>query len=335
MSANDPICAAIVGLGRWGQNLIAAATNKPDHPLRFVQGVTRTPSKAAQFTKHHGIPVSDDYDAMLENPAIQAVVLATPHSQHCDQICKAANAGKHVFVEKPLALTFDEAQRAIDACNTQGVTLAVVFNRRFLPAFQELYDAQTAGTLGAPLHIDANFSGPFGYQYNADMWRGSVSENPAGGMAAMGIHMLDAMIHLLGPVENVSTLSRRLAIEAPLDDTTNVQLLFQCGATGSLTTLMATNSIWRLQLFGSAGWGAMKDQHNLELALIDKEPRVIDYDANDTLAAELAAFADCAHGHGTFPVTHQEALAGVAAMEAISRSAASNGDRVSVTTVTP
>lgn len=335
MSANDPICAAIVGLGRWGQNLIAAATNKPDHPLRFVQGVTRTPSKAAQFTKHHGISVSYDYDAMLENPAIQAVVLATPHSQHCDQICKAANAGKHVFVEKPLALTFDEARRAIDTCNNQGVTLAVGFNRRFLPAFQELYDAQTAGTLGAPLHIDANFSGPFGYQYNADMWRGSVSENPAGGMAAMGIHMLDAMIHLLGPVENVSTLSRRLAIEAPLDDTTNVQLLFQCGATGSLTTLMATNSIWRLQLFGSAGWGAMKDQHNLELALIDKEPRVIDYDANDTLAAELAAFADCAHGHGTFPVTHQEALAGVAAMEAISRSAASNGDRVSVTTVTP
>jgi predicted dehydrogenase len=272
---------------------------------------------------------------MLEDPAIQAVVLATPHSQHCDQICKAANAGKHVFVEKPLALTFDEARRAIDTCNNQGVTLAVGFNRRFLPAFQELYNAQTAGTLGAPLHIDANFSGPFGYQYNADMWRGSVSENPAGGMAAMGIHMLDAMIHLLGPVENVSTLSRQLAIEAPLDDTTNVQLLFQCGATGSLTTLMATNSIWRLQLFGSAGWGAMKDQHNLELALIDKEPRVIDYDANDTLAAELAAFADCAHGHGTFPVTHQEALAGVAAMEAISRSAASNGDRVSVTTVTP
>jgi predicted dehydrogenase len=209
MSANDPICAAIVGLGRWGQNLMAAATNAPDHPLRFVQGVTRTPSKAAEFTKHHGIPVSDDYDAMLEDPAIQAVVLATPHSQHCDQICKAANAGKHVFVEKPLALTFDEARRAIDTCNNQGVTLAVGFNRRFLPAFQELYDAQTAGTLGAPLHIDANFSGPFGYQYNGDMWRGSVSENPAGGMAAMGIHMLDAMIHLLGPVENVSTLSRQ------------------------------------------------------------------------------------------------------------------------------
>ena len=67
MSANDPICAAIVGLGRWGQNLMAAATNAPDHPLRFVQGVTRTQSKAAQFTKHHGIPVSDDYDAMLES----------------------------------------------------------------------------------------------------------------------------------------------------------------------------------------------------------------------------------------------------------------------------
>ncbi|MEK9911810.1 MAG: hypothetical protein VW707_08345, partial [Candidatus Puniceispirillum sp.] len=66
MSENDPICAAIVGLGRWGQNLVSATTNALDHPLRFVQGVTRTPSKAADFAKHHGIPVSDNYEAMLD-----------------------------------------------------------------------------------------------------------------------------------------------------------------------------------------------------------------------------------------------------------------------------
>ena len=335
MSETDPVCAAIVGLGRWGKNLVTATKNAPDHPLRFLQGVTRTPLKVMDFTKHHGILVSDNYDVMLADSAIQAVVLATPHSQHCDQICKAAKAGKHVFVEKPLALTFEDAQRAVDTCNTHGVTLAIGFNRRFLPAYQELYNVQTEGTLGAALHIDANFSGPFGYQYTPDMWRGSTSENPAGGMAAMGIHMLDTMIHLLGPVESVCTLSRRRAVDAPLDDTTNVQLLFQCGATGSLTTLMATQSIWRLQLFGAAGWCAINDQHNLELALIDKEPSVKDYEPTDTLADELAAFADCARGHSTFPVTHQEALAGVAAMEAISQSAANNGERVSVMMVTP
>lgn len=333
MSAARPVCAAIVGLGRWGQSLVTAAA--PDHPLRFVRGVTRTPSKVTGFAAKHGFPVSDDYDAMLVDPAIEAVVLATPHSQHGAQICKAAEAGKHVFVEKPLALRLEEAQRAAAACNSRGVTLAVGFNRRFLPAYNALCDAYDSGILGVALHVDANFSGPFGYQYSADMWRGSAAENPAGGMAAMGIHMLDAMIHLLGPVESVSTLSRRRAIEAPMDDTTNVQLLFASGATGSITTLMATHSNWRLQLFGAAGWGAMKDQQSLELALIDGDPVLQQHDSNDTLADELAAFADCVRGRGTFPVTHEEALAGVAAMEAISQSAATRGDNVFVTQVTP
>ncbi len=330
MTLFKPISAAIVGLGRWGQNLVTA---NAEIDLNFVQGVTRTPAKVTEFATQHSLPVFDDYDAMLADPSIEAVVLATPHSQHCAQICKAAEAGKHVFVEKPLALSLTEAQKAVRSCNAHEVTLAVGFNRRFLPAYNALCDAYHANTLGKALHIDANFSGPFGYHYSADMWRGSSDENPAGGMAAMGIHMLDAMIHLLGPVRRVSTLSCRRAVEAPLDDTTHVQLEFECGATGSLTTLMATQTNWRMQLFGESGWAAMKDQQSLEVSLIDQDPVVAPYAANDTLAAELSAFAGCVRGEGNFPVTHREALQGVAAMQAISRSATSGGERVAVEAV--
>jgi predicted dehydrogenase len=330
MNASKPVTAAIVGLGRWGQNLVTANTGSN---LNFVQGVTRTPVKVTEFALQNGFPVSDDYEAMLADPSIEAVVLATPHSQHSAQICKAAEAGKHVFVEKPLALNLPEAREAVRSCNAHGVVLAVGFNRRFLPAYNALCDAYHTGSLGNALHIDANFSGPFGYHYSADMWRGSSDENPAGGMAAMGIHMLDAMIHLLGPVRRVSTLSRRRAIEAPLDDTTNVQLEFECGATGSLTTLMATQTNWRMQLFGASGWAALKDQQNLEVSLIDQEPVATPYEVNDTLADELSVFADCVRGRGSFPVTHREALQGVAAMQAISQSAATDGKRVTVEAV--
>ncbi len=326
------VSAGIVGLGRWGQTLVTAADKTP---LRIRRGVTRTPSKVAEFAAAHGVPVTDDYVALLADPDIEAVVLATPHSQHCDQICQAAEAGKHVFVEKPLALTLDEARRAIDHCDRYGVTLAVGFNRRFLPAYQALCEAHKGGRLGVALHVDANFSGPFGYDYSADMWRGTAAENPAGGMAAMGIHMLDAMIHLLGPVESVATLSRRRAVTAPLDDTTNVQLLFKSGATGSLTTLMATETNWRLQLFGAAGWGAMKDQHALELGLIGQDAVHTQYDMIDTLAGELTCFAECLGGKADYPVTHSEAMQGVAAMEAISQSAAADGARVAVAQVVP
>jgi predicted dehydrogenase len=333
VSASKPVNAAIVGLGRWGQNLVTAASDQSNPQLRFVQGVTRTPAKAVDFALLHGFPVSDDFDAMLGDPSIEAVVLATPHSQHCAQICKAAQAGKHVFVEKPLALTLDEAREAIAQCNKHGVVLAVGFNRRFLPAFKELSDAYDAGKLGTALHIDANFSGPFGYDYTAEMWRGTSAENPAGGMAAMGVHMLDVMIHLLGPVRSVSTLSRRRAIEAPLDDTTHVQIDFECGATGSLTTLMATQTNWRLQLFGSSGWAALRDQQTIEFNLLGQDVSLVQHDTTDTLADELAAFVACVRGQAHYPVTQPEAMAGVAAMEAISLSAAKNGERTSVASV--
>lgn len=330
MSDAKPVAAAIVGLGRWGQNLVTAVSDQTIRPLRFVQGVTRTPAKATDFAASQGFPISDDFDAMLNDASVEAVVLATPHSQHFSHICKAAQAGKHIFVEKPLALTLKEARDAIAQCNRQGVVLAVGFNRRFLPAFKELSDAFDRGKLGTALHIEANFSGPFGYSYTGDMWRGTSAENPAGGMAAMGIHMLDAMIHLLGPVRSVATLSRRRAISAPMDDTTHVQVDFACGALGSLTTLMATEASWRLQLFGSSGWAALRDQQALEMHLTEQDPVLVQHNVNDTLAEELATFAACIRGQGHFPVTQVEAMQGVAAMEAISLSAARGGERTPV-----
>lgn len=331
MSQQPTLNAAIVGLGRWGQNLVTAAASDTDSRIRFMRGMTRTPSKVTDFGKAQGFEITDDFDALLGDPKVQALVLATPHSMHCSQICAAAEAGKHIFVEKPLALTLGEAKDAVTACQRNKVTLAVGFNRRFLPAFQALQKQNHTGSLGVPLHIDANFSGPFGFGFTDDMWRGTTAENPAGGMAALGIHMLDAMIHLLGPVQRVTALSKRRVLSAGVDDTTTVQLDFDSGATGTLTSLMATPLNWRLQLFGSEGWAAMADQQSLEVSRLEnpKESNQT-FEAVDTLAAELNAFAGTVYEGIPFPVSMSEALAGVAAMQAISQSAAAGGSVVQV-----
>lgn len=293
--------------------------------------MTRTPSKVTGFGKAQGFEITDDFDALLADPNVQALVLATPHSMHCSQICAAAEVGKHIFVEKPLALTLSEAKDAVAACQRNKVTLAVGFNRRFLPAFQALQKQNHSGSLGIPLHIDANFSGPFGFGFTDDMWRGTTAENPAGGMAALGIHMLDAMIHLLGPVQRVTALSKRRVLSAGVDDTTTVQLDFDSGATGTLTSLMATPLNWRLQLFGSEGWAAMADQQSIEVSrLEDPKQSNQTFEAVDTLAAELNAFAAAVYEGTPFPVSMSEALAGVAAMQAISQSAAASGSVVQV-----
>ncbi|SMX23694.1 Gfo/Idh/MocA family protein [Boseongicola aestuarii] len=330
MSEQVPVRAAIVGLGRWGQNLVSSVAGQPDTGLEFTRGVTRTPDKAVDFCRSRGLRLSDDYDSVLAEADVDAVVLATPHSQHCDQICAAARAGKHVFVEKPVTLTLEEAQRAIAACDEYSVVLAAGFNRRFLPGYQALKTQMLAGHIGVALHVDANFSGPFGYDYTADMWRGTVSENPAGGMAAMGIHMLDAMIGVLGPVHAVTCLSRRRVLSAPIDDTTTVQIEFDSGATGTLTTLMATGANWRFQVFGSSGWLAMPDQSTLTLQKIGHEPEERHFQAADTLRDELEHFARCIRNGVTPIVSRQDILSGVAAMEAIAISAAMAGARTEV-----
>lgn len=317
--------AAIVGLGRWGQNLVNANAGNPESALRFTHAATRSPQKAADFCKERGLDLVAGYEDVLANPDVDAVVLATPHSQHADQICLAAAAGKHVFVEKPFALTLADAQRAVDAARSADVQLCVGFNRRFLPGFQALAGKTSDGTLGTPLHVEGAFSGSFGYGYTNDMWRGDASENPAGGMAAMGIHILDTMIRLLGPVRRVSTISRHVAVPSDLKDVTNVALDFATGATGSLSTLMSTASFWRLHLFGSKGWGHMPDQTRLIVSDLDGKTVDTAFDQIDTLALELDAFARTIRDGEDYPVSHAQALAGVAAMEAISLSAARDG----------
>src|SRR5688500_20264468 len=95
------IRAAIVGLGRWGQNLVNSVQGKSD-AIRFVAGATRTVAKAEAYAREKGFPLHDTYKKVLADPKIDAVVLATPHTQHAAQVVAAAKAGKHVFTEKPL-----------------------------------------------------------------------------------------------------------------------------------------------------------------------------------------------------------------------------------------
>ncbi|MDQ7777131.1 Gfo/Idh/MocA family protein [Paracoccus aminovorans] len=319
------IRAAIIGLGRWGQALADANIANPASALRLTHGATRSPEKADAWCRDRGLGLFGSYEEVLADPRIDAVVLATPHSQHARQIIQAAEAGKHVFVEKPLALRLEDAQAATAAAEAAGIRLCVGFNRRFLPGFRRMEQIACDGGLGQLLHVEGAFSGSFGYQYTAGMWRGDTAENPAGGMAAMGVHILDAMIALLGPVRRVAAISRHVAVPSDLRDVTNVALDFASGATGSLSTLMSTASFWRLHLFGGQGWAQMPDQHTLVTADLSGTPHSEGFAASDSLAQELDAFARAVAWNAPYPVTASQALAGVAAMAAIADSAACDG----------
>src|SRR3954470_17688961 len=133
------IRAAIAGLGWWGKNLVNSTAESS--VLRFTAANTRTRQTAEAFCREKSLTWTADLDDVLRDPAIDAVVFATPHSQHADQVRRAAAAGKHVFVEKPFAMTLRDADAMLEAADKAGIVLAVGFNRRFHPSMTRLRDA--------------------------------------------------------------------------------------------------------------------------------------------------------------------------------------------------
>ena len=311
---------AMVGLGRWGQTLIDAVQGRSEK-LRFKIGVVRRTEPVAAYATRQGLELSTDYAAVLTDPAVHGVVLATPHSQHAAQVIAAAKARKPVLVEKPFTLDRASAEAAVAACRASGTPIAFAHNRRFLPAIVELKRRIDTGLLGRPLHIEGNFSSRRGYQFQAGNWRTARAESPAGGMTAHGIHQIDAMIHLVGRFARVYARSLRQVIETDADDTTSMLFDFESGMTGAFTTVTASAPMWRLRLLGSKGWAEMLGEHRL---LLSGDPLTeLAFPPISTERAELEAFADLIEGGKPYPVTAAEAIHGVAVLAAIVRSAAS------------
>jgi predicted dehydrogenase len=330
------IRAAIVGIGTWGRNLVAAVEGS--ELIRFVAGATRTPAAAAAFCKQHGIRLVATYDEVLALGAIDAVVLATPHSMHCEQIVAAAKAGKHVFVEKPLGVRLDAAAQAVGTCAERGVTLAVGYNWRFQPALREAKRMLDDGPLGQLLHIEGNFCGPSAYRFAREHWRHDRDEVPAGGMTGRGVHVVDAMLYLAGSqIASVAAQSDRRVHDYGADDTTSMLFRFRSGATAYLGTVIATAETWRLQVFGAKGWIEVGDVGHLHTwdmkrSLLDphdplrrQPPEVLHFPKTSTERAELEHFAQAALAHRPIAIPGGDEVHNVAVLEAILRSAREGG----------
>jgi predicted dehydrogenase len=317
------INAAIVGLGRWGRTLVAAVQGNSDR-LRFTTAVTRDPERSRDFLDRHRLRPVPMLDAALADNGIDAIVLATPHSQHADQIVAVAGAGKAVFCEKPLTLTRAEAERAVAVCRAAGIVLGVGTDKRFFPAMQEVARVAASGELGRLLHIEANFSNEVAATMFSP-WRDSPDESPGGGMTGTGIHALDAMVRIAGPVRRVQAqfLSHRPAPD-PLD-TISVLLEFHSGISGMLAAVRSTPAFWRMHVFGRDGSAEALGRTELVLRKSGEKPQILTFPEIDSVRANLEAFADAVAGAAPYPIGTDEMVDVVAAFEAITLAAASDG----------
>jgi predicted dehydrogenase len=307
--------AAIVGLGRWGQAIVNAVQGKSAR-LRFVRGVCKEPDAMAGFAAAQGLALSTDFAAAVADPRVRAVVLATPHSLHVEQVIAIAAAGKAVWCEKPLALTRAEAERAVAACRRAGVVLGLGNSKRTFASMLELKRIVAAGTLGDVLHVEGHFTNEHSTRVKGG-WRDDPRESPGGGMTGAGLHVLDAFVNLAGPVARVD--ARLYSHKPPPDprDAVAVLVEFASGATGVMATVRAGPAYWRVHVFGTKGWAEARDETRLTVAPMGEEPRMQTLAATDSLAALLDAFAAAVEGGTPFPVPPEEMLDVVGAFEAV------------------
>jgi len=310
-----PIDAAIVGLGRWGKGIVEAVQGKSRH-LRFTRGVCLEPEVMRDFARTHGLALTDKFEDAVSDPQVRAVVLATPHSLHVDQVVAIARAGKAVWCEKPLALTRRAAERAVAACRDAGAVLGLGNNKRLFPAMVALEGIVAAGKLGEIMHIEGHFSNEHSTRVMGG-WRDDPAESPGGGMTGAGLHILDAFVNLVGPVRAVD--GRLFSRKPPPDprDVAAVMVEFATGATGLMATVRAGPAYWRVHVFGTTGWAEVRGETALTVARMGEPPKTTELPAADSLALLLDRFAIAAQGGPPFPVSPAQMLDVVAAFEAV------------------
>lgn len=335
------IRAGIVGLGRWGRTLVGSIAGNSDD-IRFTLAATRTRGSAEDFCCANSVTLVDSYEAMLRSPDIDAVVLATPHSQHEAQALAALAAGKHVFVEKPLTLDLNSAKRVAATARTTGLTLAVGLNRRFHPSICELRTRVRDGRLGTIVAMVAQHTTSTAQFIPLDNWRTAPDEAPGGSFTATGVHSLDHMIDFAGRVRDVRCVTARY-YPGHADDTTTVMLQFASGASGLIFSSVATATNYEFTLYGTHGLGEISRPDLARLRFVPASTvaptgpvqappdEILQFAGANTQRAELTAFAQAIHGKtASHQVPIDDVLHGMAVFDAIIQSAQSGGAIVAV-----
>jgi predicted dehydrogenase len=320
------IDVALVGLGWWGQKIARELAGS--ERIRPALVVDPDP-QARERARALGVETVGDLGEALADPAIDAVVLATPHRFHAAQIVAAAEAGKHVFCEKPLCTTAEEVDTALAAVEAAGVRLGVGHEKRFEPPVTELIERCRSGELGTPLVFEGNFSQDKFLALPAGNWRLSSTEAPVGPLSATGIHLVDLAVAVHGEPSEVWARLATRATSFANGDTLSITLAFPDGGTATLTAVLATPFLGRVCVLGSGGWMEVRDRSHPETpegwdvttVLSDGGTEQRFVPPAPAVRRNLEAFAEAVAGTGAYPVTAAEMRATVRAFEAITRSA--------------
>ncbi len=246
----DPVRLGIASPGGWGIQLmnVAAASSKLSTVAVFSRSEEKRSSLSAEFecTGH------ESYEALLSDPRVEAVVLPTPNFLHHPQAMAAIESGKHVFVEKPMANTVEEAEEMYRASLQRNLVLGVGMQLRRTGAARMVKRILSDGELGTPAIVVATHGAPLLNALDRDDWYFTAEQSPGGPLDQLGVHYTDLLQYWFGPVANVSAVSSDQVTKHDVLDVAAVHLTFESGLLGAYVTHQVSAYVSNLTIYGTA-----------------------------------------------------------------------------------
>ena len=311
----------IVGCGNYADCLAAAVRQCEQTDLVSCFDVIS--ERGQKFSKLYQCDRERSYEKLLQRKDIDGVLLVTPNAAHADQTEQAADCGKHVFVEKPIANTIAEAERMITVCQKANVVLMVGHLRRRSAGIRKAKAFIDQGHIGDPVMVEANVSADSGFSLTPDKfrWSGDDTGCPGGALMTSGIHHVDTFNYILGPIESVSAYFQKLYIAADVEDINLAICRFRSGVLGYLGSTYASPYDNWLYIHGTKGnllWivrppvpavGKFFHNNDAFTHLIQfqkgRKPRPVSFVPGDPVLEEISEFAHCIRT-GSHPETDGE-----------------------------
>ncbi len=267
------------GFGIVGCGMIAHFHAKAIADLndaKLVGCYNRTPDKAQALASEFGCTAHDSLESLLADPEIHVISICTASGAHMEPAVAAAEAGKHVVVEKPLEITLARCDRIIEACEANGVRLATIFPSRFHASSQTFKAAVDSGRFGRLTLGDAYVKWYRSQEYyDSGAWRGTWELDGGGALMNQAIHSVDLLQWMMGPVKRISAATATLAHERiAVEDTAVASLEFANGALGVIeaTTAAYPGYLKRIEIHGSRGSVMMEEEDFVKWDFAEEHP---------------------------------------------------------------
>ena len=287
---------ACIGMG-WWSDVLADAIMRSGR-MKIAACYSRSRDKREAFARKYACTAVSSYEEILGDRRIEAIINTTPNSAHLETTYAAAAAGKHVFLDKPIANTIDDARAITAACRQAKVVLALGYQRRRESQFRWI--KHNLDKFGKLVNAEANISRDRLGKIDLSSWRYTAEGMPGGVMLQIGIHYTDVLEYLMGPVKAVSGRFVRLVLPGDNPDVASLVLEHENGALSTLNASYASASEYYLMNIYGKEATAYYDMHT-GLRFLRRGTTTADAvpcAKNDPIAEELVEFADAVRGDG-------------------------------------